>query len=90
MTPDSLLLRRYAREDSQEALAALTARYLNLVYSVCLREVHDLEMAQDVTQAVFLLLARPAPASRSKTALPGIDTPIDAHPEDALRRVGAS
>ncbi len=28
-------------------------------------------MAQDVTQAVFLLLARTAPAFRSKTALPG-------------------
>ena len=71
MTPDWLLLRRYAREDSQEAFAALTARYLNLVYSVCLREVHDPELAQEVTQAVFLLLARTAPAFRSKTALPG-------------------
>jgi len=71
MTPDWLLLRRYAQEDSQEAFAALTVRYLNLVYSVCLREVHDPELAQDVTQAVFLLLARTAPAFRSKTALPG-------------------
>ena len=71
MTPDWLLLRRYAQEDSQEAFAALTARYLSLVYSVCLREVHDPDLAQDVTQAVFLLLARTAPAFRSKTALPG-------------------
>ena len=71
MTPDWLLLRRYAREDSQEAFAALTARYLNLVYSVCLREVHDPEQAQEVAQAVFLLLARTAPSFRSKTALPG-------------------
>jgi RNA polymerase sigma factor (sigma-70 family) len=71
MTPDWLLLRRYAQENSQDAFAALTARYLNLVYSVCLREVHDPEMAQDVTQAVFLLLARTAPAFRSKTGLPG-------------------
>jgi len=71
MTPDWLLLRRYAQEDSQEAFATLTARYLNLVYSVCLREVHDPELAQEVTQAVFLLLARTAPAFRSKTALPG-------------------
>ena len=90
MTPERLLLRRYAREDSQEAFAALTARYLNLVYSVCLREVHDPEMAQEVTQAVFLLLARTAPAFRSKTALPGVDTPADAQFEDALRRAGAS
>ena len=71
MTSDWLLLRRYAQEDSQEAFAALTARYLGLAYSVCLREVHDPELAQDVTQAVFLLLACTALAFRSKTALPG-------------------
>ena len=71
MTPDWLLLRRHAQEDSQAAFAALTARYLNLVYAVCLREVDDPELAQDVTQAVFLLLARTAPAFRSKTSLPG-------------------
>jgi len=70
MTPDWLLLRRYARENSQEAFAVLTTRYLSLVYSVCQREVHDPEQAQDVTQAVFLLLARTAPSFRSRTALP--------------------
>jgi RNA polymerase sigma factor (sigma-70 family) len=71
MTPDWLLLRRYTKDNSQEAFAALSARYLNMVYAVCLREVHDPELAQDVTQAVFLLLARTAPSFRSKTALPG-------------------
>ena len=71
MTPDWLLLRRYTREDSQAAFATLTARYVNLVYAVCLREVHNPALAQDVTQAVFLLLARTAPSFRSKTALPG-------------------
>jgi len=71
MTPDWMLLRRYAKENSQEAFAILTERYLGLVYSVCLRELHDPELAQDVTQAVFLLLARTAPSFRSRTALPG-------------------
>ncbi len=71
MTPDWLLLRRYAKENSQEAFAVLTVRYLNLVYSICLREVHDPELAQDAAQAVFLLLARVAPTFHSKTALPG-------------------
>ena len=70
MTPDWILLRRYVKENSQEAFAALTARYLNLVYAVCLREVHDPELASDVTQVVFLLLARTAPKIRSQTALP--------------------
>jgi len=70
MTPDWLLLRRFVQDNSQEAFAALTARYLSLVYSVCLREVHDPELASDVTQAVFLLLARTAPKFRSRTGLP--------------------
>jgi len=70
-TPDWLLLRRFVKDNSEEAFAALSARYLNLVYTVCRREVHDPELAQDVTQAVFLLLARTAPKFRSKTGLPG-------------------
>lgn len=70
-TADWLLLRRYTQDNSEEAFAALSARYLNLVYTVCQREVHDPELAQDVTQAVFLLLARTAPRFRSKTGLPG-------------------
>lgn len=71
MTPDWLLLRRYTREHSQEAFATLTARYLNMVYAVCLREVPDPALAQDAAQAVFLVLARTAPSFRSRTALPG-------------------
>ena len=60
-TDDWHLLRRFTEHDSQEAFAALTARYLNMVYSVCRRELADDETAEDVTQAVFLILARKAP-----------------------------
>ena len=58
---DLQLLRRFVDQNSQEAFAALTSRYLGLVYSVCRRELADDQAAEDVTQAVFLILARKAP-----------------------------
>ncbi|MGI4789128.1 MAG: sigma-70 family RNA polymerase sigma factor [Janthinobacterium lividum] len=57
---DRVLLQRFIKENSQEAFAVLTARYLSLVYAVCRRELTDAEAAEDVTQAVFLILARKA------------------------------
>ncbi len=68
---DWQLLRRFVEHDSQEAFAALTKRYLGLVYSVCRREVADAETAEDVTQAVFLILARKAPTLRRNVVLSG-------------------
>ncbi len=68
---DWQLLRRFVEHDSQEAFAALTKRYLGLVYSVCRRELADAETAEDVTQAVFLILARKAPSLRRNVVLSG-------------------
>ena len=68
---DRQLLRRFAENNSQEAFASLTARYLNLVYSVCRRELADDETAEDVTQAVFLILARKAPGLGRDVVLSG-------------------
>lgn len=68
---DWQLLRQFIEHDSQEAFAALTAQYLNLVYSVCRRELDDAETAEDVTQAVFLILARKAPTLRRTVVLSG-------------------
>jgi RNA polymerase sigma factor (sigma-70 family) len=68
---DRRLLRRFVEENSQEAFAALTTRYLGLVYSVCRRELADAEAAEDVTQAVFLILARKAPTLRRGVVLSG-------------------
>jgi RNA polymerase sigma factor (sigma-70 family) len=59
---DSYLLRRYVRHGSQAAFAALVRRYGGLVHAACLREVNDKQLAEDVTQVVFLLLARRAPS----------------------------
>ena len=68
---DRLLLRRFVQDNSEEAFAALTARYLNLVYAVCRRELADAETAEDVTQAVFLILARKAPSLSRNVVLSG-------------------
>jgi RNA polymerase sigma factor (sigma-70 family) len=68
---DRQLLRQFVEHNSQEAFAALIQRYLNLVYSVCRRELGDTESAEDVTQAVFLILARKAPQLNRHVVLSG-------------------
>ena len=68
---DWQLLREYLDNNSQEAFAGLVERHINLVYSTCLREVHDATLAEDVTQVVFLLLVKKAPALREGTVLSG-------------------
>jgi RNA polymerase sigma factor (sigma-70 family) len=71
MNDDLALLQEYARRNSEEAFAALVSRYVNLVYSVALRSVRDPHLAEEITQAVFIILARKAGSLGSKTILSG-------------------
>ena len=68
---DMDLVREYARDHSEPAFAGLVQRHINLVYSVALRYTGNSEDAQDVTQAVFIILARKAAGLRERTVLTG-------------------
>jgi RNA polymerase sigma factor (sigma-70 family) len=57
---DSQLLRAYAEHRSEPAFAELVRRHVDLVYSAASRMVCDSHLAQDVTQAAFVALAKSA------------------------------
>jgi RNA polymerase sigma factor (sigma-70 family) len=66
---DSALLRDYCENQSPDAFAELVSRHINLVYSVALRYVGNPHQAEEITQAVFIILAKKAVSLRQDKAL---------------------
>jgi len=59
-SPDSKLVSDYAAEGSEAAFRALVSRHVDMVFATALRQTGSATLAEEVTQSVFLSLARKA------------------------------
>jgi RNA polymerase sigma factor (sigma-70 family) len=68
---DIELLREYATRGSETAFETLVSRHVRFVYSAALRQVCDPHLAEEISQAVFIILAKKAGRIHEKTVLSG-------------------
>ena len=68
---DHELLAEFAETNSETAFAALVERYVNLVHSTALRFTGHPHHAEEITQAVFIILARKAGKLSPRVVLSG-------------------
>jgi RNA polymerase sigma factor (sigma-70 family) len=70
MTANDLdLLKKFARENSQDAFTEIVRRHVGLVYSAALRQVRSPPLAEEIAQSVFTDLAREAGKLKPNTIL---------------------
>src|SRR5579859_6193168 len=69
--PDAELLEQFVRNHSEPAFAALVERHIGLVHSVAARHTTNPQHAEDIAQAVFIILARKASGLGPRTVLAG-------------------
>lgn len=69
MNDDMTLVREFATDHSETAFAGLVERHAGLVHSAALRQTGDPHLAGEITQAVFIVLARKAKSLGPKTVL---------------------
>ena len=70
MNDDMELVRDYAVHQSETAFETLVSRHVNLVYSAAARQVLNPHLAEEITQVVFIILARKAGRLGPRTILP--------------------
>lgn len=84
---DSELLRQHHRTGSEAAFAELARRYLPLVYGAALRQTRRAQTAEDVTQAVFLVLWQKAAGLADRPSIGAWLLTVTRHAAiDAMRR----
>src|SRR5262245_33894521 len=70
-TNDQDLIGKYVRSRCERSFGELVHRHVDLVHSTALRVVRDPGLAEDVTQRVFMALARHSAKLRGRTSLAG-------------------
>ena len=68
---DNALLRHCAEQNSETAFATLVTRHVDKVYSVALRHTRNAHAAEEITQAVFVILAKKSGRLGAKVILAG-------------------
>jgi len=66
---DATLLKDYVETGSEAAFGLLVSKHINFVFAAALRNVHDRHVAEEITQAVFIVLARKASTLRHEAVL---------------------
>jgi RNA polymerase sigma factor (sigma-70 family) len=71
MSDDAELLQRFVTTNDESAFAVIVEQYKGLVYGSALRQTNNTGLAEEITQAVFIVLARKAFRLKSGTILSG-------------------